>query len=136
MEPGRPSGGTPVVNKAGNFMGWKVWDAEMVKLTNKWSAAGRLDYVLRNIRDSEHAEGLLVRGAGQILSTPTLDRITASDAARAEAGGAPRTSRTGTSAGTTIPTWRELADQGLVGPSWMREEALLRLKEANLAPTR
>lgn len=136
MEPGRPSGGTPVVNKAGNFMGWKVWDAEMVKLMNGWQRDGTINYVLRNIRDSEHADGMLARGAGQILSTATLDRIAASEAARAEAGGAPRTSRTGISTGTTIPTWRELADQGLVGPSWMREEALLRLEEANLAPTR
>ena len=88
MEPGRPSGGTPVVNKAGNFMGWEVWDAEMVKLTNKWRAAGTLDYVLRNIRDSEHAEGMLARGAGQILSTATLDRIAASDKARSDHGGA------------------------------------------------
>ena len=82
MEPGRPSGGTPVVNKAGNFMGWKVWDAEMGKLMNGWQRDGTINYVLRNIRDSEHADGMLARGAGQILSTATLNRIAASEAAR------------------------------------------------------
>ena len=121
----------------------ELWAVTIEELEKKWFREGTLDYVSANTNRRLIPEGLF-----NILPEKTKDRIQRSSDARAERElqNPPRSDysgaiQSGTEAATApgqpvVPQWRELADQGLVGPSWMREEALLRLKEANLAPTR